>query len=270
MSETPFGDIMNVSQELAINMIAVPTTLRPSPRPRCTSGMELPPAVVVGVEEEGFGEEEQDVREEGRGEHAHQVVRELRIQDDEHERQERAEGRGEREGHREELRELVREPVVSQISGLVADRLDDEREDRDGKDERREQQVELRDRPDGHAASDDGERPVLGLHVGLRLGLASPRRPSRRPVPPRAASGRRSRQGPGKAPCTRGSSASTTILTVAAEHHEAGDGTENEQQLAVHQRRSSRLPRCPSAWRAGGARPWRLPAACAGALARRR
>ena len=57
------------------------------------------------------------------------------------------------------------------ISGLVADRLDDEREDRDGKDERREQQVELRDRPDGHAAPDDGEGPVLGLHVGLGLGL---------------------------------------------------------------------------------------------------
>ena len=139
--------------------------------------MELPPAVVVGVEEEGLEEEEQDVREKGRGEHAHQVVRELRIQDDEHERQERAEGRGEREGDREELRELVREPVVSQVSGLVADRLDDEREDWDGKDERREQQVELRDHPDGHAAPDDGKRPVLGLLVGLCPGPCSPRRP---------------------------------------------------------------------------------------------
>ena len=57
------------------------------------------------------------------------------------------------------------------ISGLVADRLDDEREDRDGKDERREQQVELRDRPDGHAAPDDRKGPVLGLHVGLCPGL---------------------------------------------------------------------------------------------------
>ena len=84
-------------------------------------GMELPPAVIVGVEEEGFGEEEQDVREKGGREHAHQVVRELRIQDDQHERQERAERRGEREGDGEELRELVREPVVSQIPGLVAD-----------------------------------------------------------------------------------------------------------------------------------------------------
>ena len=145
--------------------------------------MELPPAVVVGVEEEGLGEEEQDVRQERRGEHAHQVVRELRIQDDEHERQERAEGRRERERDGEQLRELVREPVVSQVSGLVADRLDDEREDRDGEDERREQQVQLRDHPDGDAAADDGEGPVLGLLVGLRLGLARPRRPSRRPVP---------------------------------------------------------------------------------------
>ena len=33
-SETPRGDIMNVSQALAISMIAVPTRLRPSPRPR--------------------------------------------------------------------------------------------------------------------------------------------------------------------------------------------------------------------------------------------
>ena len=162
-------------------------------------GMELPPAVVVGVEEEGFGEEEQDVREEGGREHAHQVVRELRIQDDEHERQERAEGRGEREGDREELRELVREPVVSQISGLVADRLDDEREDRDGQDERREQQVELRDHPDGHAAPDERKRPVLRLLVGLVLGLGL--RGGRLGGLSRGAGRlrRRSRQGPGKA-----------------------------------------------------------------------
>ena len=172
-------------------------------------GMELPPAVVVGVEEEGLEEEEQHVREKGRGEHAHQVVRELRIQNDEHERQERAEGCGEREGGGEQLRELVREPVVSQISGLVADHLDDEREDRDGKDERRKQQVELRDRPDGHAAPDDGKGAVLGLRVGRCLGLASPRRPPRRPVPPREALRRRSRKEPGKAPCTRGSSGTT-------------------------------------------------------------
>ena len=176
-------------------------------------GMELPPAVVVGVEEEGLGEEEQDVREERRGEHAHQVVRELRIQDDEHERQERAEGRGEREGDREELRELVREPVVSQISGLVADRLDDEREDRDGKDERREQQVELRDRPDGDAAPDDGEGPVLGLHVGLRLGRRFRGGSLGGQSLPRAASGRRSRQEPGTAPGTRGSSATRPSCT---------------------------------------------------------
>ena len=57
------------------------------------------------------------------------------------------------------------------ISGLVADRLDDQREDGDGKHERREQQVQLRDRPDGHAAADDGERSVRGLFVGFLLGL---------------------------------------------------------------------------------------------------
>ena len=68
-----------------------------------------------------------------------------------------AEGRGEREGHRQQLRELVREPVVSHVSRLVADRLDDQREDRDREHERREQQVQLRDRPDRHAAADDGE-----------------------------------------------------------------------------------------------------------------
>ena len=147
------------------------------PQAKMHQGMELPPAVIVGVEEEGLEEEEQHVREKRGGEHAHQVVRELRIESDEHERQERAEGRGEREGDGEELRELVREPVVSQISGLVADRLDDEREDRDGKDERREQQVELRDRPDGDAAPDDGEGPVLGLRVGRSPWPSPPRRP---------------------------------------------------------------------------------------------
>ena len=232
--ETPRGDIMNVSQALAINMMRRADEVEAEPQAEMHQRMELPPAVVVGVEEEGFREEEQDVREEGRGEHAHQVVRELRIQDDEHERQERSEGRGEREGDGEELRELVREPVVSQISGLVADRLDDEREDWDGKDERREQQVELRDRPDGHAAPDDGKRPVLGLRVGLCPGLALPRRPSRRPVPAARGVGV---DGRGRSP--------VRLPVFAAherrghphgpgEHHEAGDGTEKDQQLAVH------------------------------------
>ena len=101
----------------------------------------------------------------------------------------------------------MREPVVSRISGLVADRLDDEREDRDGQDERREQQVELRDRPDGHAAPDDGERPVLGLLVGLVLGLFGRGGRLVGLVPRRGASGPRSRQGLGRRPCTRGSSA---------------------------------------------------------------
>ena len=177
------------------------------PQTKMHQGMELPPAVIVGVEEEGFREEEQDVREEGRREHAHQVVRELRIQDDEHERQGCSEGRGERERDREELRELVREPVVSHISRLVADHLDDEREDRDGQDERREQQVKLRDRPDGHAASDDGKRPVLRLRIGLGLGLLAAAAASWRPVPRRGALGPRSRKGPGQAPCPRCSSA---------------------------------------------------------------
>src|SRR6266849_1724001 len=122
--------------------------------------MELPPAVIVGVEEEGFEEEVQDVWVKGGGEHAHEVVRELRIQNDQHERQGRSEGRGEGEGDGEELRELVREPVVPQISGLVADRLDDEREDGDGKNERREQQVKLRDHPYRHAASDEDSASV--------------------------------------------------------------------------------------------------------------
>ena len=192
--------------------------------------MEFPPAVVVGVEEEGLEEEQQDVREKRRGEHAHQVVRELRIQDDEHERQERSERRGQRERDGEELRELVGEPVVSHIPGLVADRLDDEREDRDGEDERREQQVQLRDRPDRDAAPDDGK--------------PSGRRPPRRACP-------------SAWPCSRASSFSPARLSDAdgrglgsllslahcrrrgpqwpREHHECGDSTEKDQQSAVHQ-----------------------------------
>ena len=205
------------------------------PQAKMHQRMELPPAVVVGVEEEGLEEEEQDVREEGRGEHAHQVVRELRIQDDEHERQGRAEGRGEREGDGEELRELVREPVVSQISGLVADRLDDEREDRDGQDERREQQVELRDHPDGDAAADDGERPVLApprraLSWALSAAAACLGGQSRGAGRLR----RRSRQGPGTAPWYSRLARQRGHLDRPREHHEAGDGTEKDQQFAVH------------------------------------
>ncbi len=204
------------------------------PQTKMHQGMELPPAVVVGVEEKGLEEEEQDVREEGGREHAHQVVRELRIQDDEHERQECSERRSERERDGEEPRELVCQPVVSQISSLVADRFDDEREDWDGQDERREQQVQLRDHPDGHAASDDGEPPILGFLVGLVLELF----------------GRRGRlvglsRGTGRLVHGRGRGL-VRLLVLAAheprghprrptEHHDCGDGTEKDQAFAVHE-----------------------------------
>ena len=212
----------------------VPTTLRLIPRNKVHQGMELPPAVVVGVEEERLEEEEQHVREKRRREHAHQVVRELRVQRDEHEREERAEGRGERERDREELRELVGEPVVSLITRLVADRLDQNREDRDGKDERREQEVELRHRPDGHAAADDGEGRYSASTYGFALAAASAAALS-------AASpcgARRRVDDRGRSPVR------LPVLAVrqerrdehdGAEHHQAGDGTEHEQQFAVHQ-----------------------------------
>jgi hypothetical protein len=206
VSETPFGDIMNVTQALAISMMAVPTRLRPSPSARWTRGWNFPPAVVIGVEEEGLGEKQQHVREEGRGEHAHHVVRELRVENDEHERQSCSEGRGEREGDRKQLGELVRELVVSQIAGLVADHLDDEREDRYGKDEGREQQMELRNRPDGDAAADDGDGTILGLRVRRCLGLRCPQLLPRRSIPAFAVSDRRPRPERGKDPGTRGSS----------------------------------------------------------------
>ena len=196
--------------------------------------MELPPAVVVGVEEEGLGEEEQDVREKGRGEHAHQVVRELRIQDDEHERQERSEGRGEREGDREELRELVREPVVSQISGLVADHLDDEREDagRQGRTPRtaggaaRPTRSPRGCRRSGTSGTRPPRRACLGLRlrVGLLGGLSLARGASASTV----AAGARYGSLYSRLTSDRGH------LDGRREHHEAGDGTEKDQQLAVH------------------------------------
>ena len=164
--------------------------------------MELPPAVVVGVEEKGLGEEEQDVREKGRGEHAHHVVRELRVQDDEHERQRRAERRGQRERDGEELRELVGEPVVSLVSGLVADRLDDEREDGDGQDEGREQQVQLRDHPDRDAAADDGKPSI--------------RRPLRRAWPGQRPCSPASSFSPATPPWRAGAGAACAIVTEAA------------------------------------------------------
>ncbi len=216
------------------------------PQSKMHQGMELAPAVVVGVEEEGFREEEKDVREEGGREHAHQVVRELRIQDDEHERQRRAEGRGEREGHREQLRELVREPVVFLVSRLVADRLDDDREDRDGKDERRKQEVELRDHPDGDAAPNDGERPVLRLLVGRRLGLF---------LRVGQLGGLSLRAGRG----VDGRGRRAVRLPVLAapkprdhldrphEHDECGDGTEYDEQFAVHHGGSVQLAGVPVA-----------------------
>ena len=208
-------------------------------------GTELPPAVVVGVEEEGLGEEEPDVGQERRGEHAHHVVRELRIQDDEHERQRRAERRGERERHREQLGELVREPVVAQVPGLVADRLDDEREDGDGEDERREQQVQLRDHPDGDPAPDPGNGPGTAPPRRASSGPARPRAASRRPasavaVPPgRAAWASRRRSGgrlQGHAARQR-----RGHRDRPREHRESGDGTEQDQQRAVRHGASVQL-----------------------------
>ena len=200
--------------------------------PKMNQRVELPPAVVVGVEEERLGEEQQHVRQKRRREHAHQVVGELRVQSDEHERQERAEGRRQREGDRKQLRKFVGEPVVAQITGLVADRLDDEREYRHGQDERRKQEVELRDRPDRDAAADDREPPVLGLFVWLCPSLVLGLRLLRR-QPPCAG---RWVGGHGRRPVR------FLVLAVeqhrddhhdAAKHQESGDGTEYEQQLAV-------------------------------------
>ena len=129
------------------------------------------------------------------------------------------------------------------IPGLVADRLDDEREDRDGEDERREQQVQLRDRPDGDAAADDGDRPVRDLLVGLvLLGLV---------LRVEFLAGEAVRR-------TGGAWAASWLSLIAAEarssspreHHECGDGTEKDQQFAVHQgvhHRASSLDAEPAA-----------------------
>jgi hypothetical protein len=124
-------------------------------------------------------------------------------------------------------------PVVSQVSGLVTDHLDDECEEWNGKDEGREQQMELRDRPDGHAAPDDGEGSVLGLDV-LRCpsgrfrccSLGGESLHARRGVNSRGRSA--VRLGVLAVRQERGDDHDT------GEHHDAGEGTKNEQQFAVH------------------------------------
>jgi hypothetical protein len=132
----------------------------------------------------------------------------------------------------EKLRELVREPVVSRISGLVADHLDDEREERNSQDEGREQEVQLRDCPDGHAAPDDGEGSVLGL--GVRRCLSRCFR--RCPLGGQSVHARRRFDDRG------GSAVRLLVLAVrqergdhqdGAEHHQTGDGTEQEHHFAV-------------------------------------
>ena len=238
------------------------------PETKMHQGMELPPAVVIGVEEERLEEEEQDVGKKGRGEHAHHVVGELRIQDDEHERQERAERRGERERDREQLRELVREPVVAQISGLVADDLDDEGEDRNRQNEGREQQVELGDRPDRHAAPDDGKGSVLGLHVGRRLGLGLRR----------CLLGRHAFRARRLVDRRGGRPVLVPVFVVAHErgdphdrdeHHDAGDGPTRNSSLRFIAPSSRYWPRS-SFIAAARQRPAHFRAACVRALARRR
>ena len=132
---------------------------------------ELAPAVVIAVEEERLQEEQQDVGQERRREDVHQVVRELRVEDDQPEGQERAEGGGHRERDAEQLGELVRQLVVALFLGDVADELDDEGEQGHREDEGSKQQVELRQHPDRDPAADERNGAVLGLHVGRGLRL---------------------------------------------------------------------------------------------------
>ena len=126
---------------------------------------ELPPAVVIGVEEEGLEEKQQYIWEKCQRKDAHQIVGELRVQDDQHEGQESAERAGERERDRQQLGELVRQAVVALVLGAEADELDDQREHRHREHEGGEQQVELRHDPDRDAAADLGELPILDFLV---------------------------------------------------------------------------------------------------------
>ncbi len=149
--------------------------VQPEPEQQVRDGGELPPAVVVGVQEERLGEEQQHVGRERRREHVHQVVHELRVEQHQHEEQERPEGRGERERHGQELGELVRQLVVALVPVQPADELDDQGEQRHRQHEGGEQQVQLRQHPDGDAAADHRKAPIglldVGLlAVGLRLG----------------------------------------------------------------------------------------------------
>ena len=161
------------------------------------------------------------------------------------------------------------------IAGLVADDLDDEGEERNGKDEGREQQVELRDRPDGHTAPNDGKSPVLGLLVDLCLGL-------RLRVDSLVCQSR----GAGRWIHGRGRGAVRLLVLAvrqergdqhnAGEYHHTGDGAEHEQQFAVHRavRHAASLtwcpPACPPELQRRRKLERRVPAVRAGALARRR
>ena len=123
----------------------------------------------------------------------------------------------------------MREPVVSQIPGLVADRLDDEGEDGDGEDEGGKQQVQLRDHPDRDAAADDREPAVLRLLVGLVLGLFRRR-------------GRRGGRCCGRRCCCRRCRCAGRLLQRRGQgrphrpskHRERGHETEKDQPFAVH------------------------------------
>ena len=98
--------------------------------------------------------------------------------------------------------------------------------------------MELRDHPDGHAASDDGEPPVHRLLVGLVLGL-------RRRVGLLGGQSRHRESSSGRR--DPGEKAPDVVLAAAhqgrgrlhgrRDHHEGGDETEKDQQFAVHHRR---------------------------------
>src|SRR3972149_9408038 len=127
------------------------------------------PAVIVGVERRRLEKEEERVVKRRRPEYRGQVPHELRIEEDEREKERSARYGSEREGGHADPEELVGDPVVARVFFYYADDFEYEDEYRHGEHEGREPEVHLRGHPDGKPSVNSVRRRIIA-RAGRRRG----------------------------------------------------------------------------------------------------
>ena len=119
------------------------------------------PAVIVEIEAEGLGEEQQGVEEHDVLEEARHVPHERRVEREQGESQQAAQRRRRGVGHAEQAGELVGQLIEAFIAVAPADDLDDHGEQRHAQHKSPEEEVHLRQKPDKFARIQSHELAVF-------------------------------------------------------------------------------------------------------------